>query len=88
MGKRVAKQTFVLYVNLNMLTCSIVFVAWALPRETLSGLIGRWATTETGWKRKFAIPAAWVVDRIYFWEPNHCRLNALQEAAARRELYE
>lgn len=87
MARRVARQAFVLYVNTNMLTCSIVFVAWALPRETISGLMGRWAVTETGWKRVTGVIGSWIVDRIYFWEPNHCRLNAAQEAEARRALY-
>lgn len=87
MVRFIAGRGFVLYVNLNILTCSVVFFAWAEPRETISALLGRWATTETGWKRSFAIPAAWIVDRIYFWEPNHCRLNAEQEREARKALY-
>ena len=87
MARFVGSRTFTLYVNLNILTCSIVFVAWAYPRETISALLGRWATTEIGWKRRVGVIGAWIVDRIYFWEPNHCRLNAEQEREARKALY-
>lgn len=83
----IASRAFVVYVNCNMLVCSIVFVAWALPRETVSGLLGRWALTEQGWKRHFAIPGAWLVDRIYFWEPGHCRAVYRLEQEARGVLY-
>jgi len=77
----------VLYVNSNMMVCSIVFVAWALPRETISGLLGRWKATGSTWQRRFAMPAAWVVDRIYFWEPNHCSEVYRMEEDARKALY-
>lgn len=87
MVRFIGSRSFVLYVNLNILACSVVFVAWALPRETISALLGRWATVESGWKRRVGVVGAWVVDRIYFWEPDHCRLNAAQEAEARKALY-
>jgi len=74
-------------VNANMLVCSVVFIAWALPRETISALLGRWAMTESDWRRTFGTVGAWIVDRLYFWEPDHCRLNARQEAEARKALY-
>lgn len=83
----IASRGFVFYVNCNMLFCSVVFLAWALPRETVSGLLGRWLTTEAGWKGKFAIPAVWLVDRLYWWEPDHCRSVYRMEEAARAALY-
>lgn len=80
-------QLFVVYVALNMALCALVFMAWALPRETISGLLGRWETTKTGWQYQFAVAATAVVDRIYFWEPNHCVEVFLCEADARKVLY-
>lgn len=75
------------YVAANMVVCAVVFLPWALPRETVSGLLGRWKTSERGLKRRFAVPAAWVVDRIYFWEPDHCAEVYRMEAEAREALY-
>lgn len=78
---------FVLYVATNMMVCAVVFAPWALPRETVSGLLGRWRCGAPGKRRSFARAAAWVVDRIYFWEPNHCVEVYLCERDARVVLY-
>jgi hypothetical protein len=86
-GRRLLCQAFVVYVALNMMICAIVFAPWALPRETISGLLGRWETIHTGWRRWFALAASAVVDRIYFWEPNHCVEVFLCEDEARKVLY-
>lgn len=80
-------RLFVLYVNCNMLVCSLLFLPWALPRETVSGLLGRWKSEESGMKYGFADYAAVVVDALYFWEPNHCVEVYLQERDARKALY-
>jgi len=80
-------QLFTLYVATNMTLCALIFAPWALPRETISGLLGRWKLRNSGKRRAFAKVAAAVVDRIYFWEPNHCVEVFLCEAAARRVLY-
>jgi len=80
-------QMFVVYVAVNMAICALAFAPWALPRETISGLLGRWETTKTGWRHRFAVVATAVVDRIYFWEPNHCVEVFLCEADARKVLY-
>lgn len=80
-------RVFVVYVNLNMLVCSLIFFPWARPRETISGLIGRWNSTETGWKRRFAKAARVIVDAIYFWEPRHCEVVHKEETEAHRILY-
>lgn len=84
---RLRCQAFVVYVATNMAVCAIVFAPWALPRETVSGLLGRWKVRTRGPKRLFARGAAMVVDRIYFWEPNHCVEVYHCEAEARRVLY-
>jgi hypothetical protein len=87
MGMRwLLSRLFVLYVALNMLICSIVFFPWALPRETISGLIGRWLMG-TGWKRTFAYYACVAVDKLYFWEPNHCAEVHCVEKRAHELLY-
>lgn len=85
--KAVRCQAFVVYVATNMAVCAFVFAPWALPRETVSGLLGRWKIHGTGWKRAFAKCAAVFVDRIYFWEPNHCVEVYLCERDARLVLY-
>jgi hypothetical protein len=87
MKRRVLCQLFMVYVAANMFVCALVFAPWALPRETISGLLGRWKCLSQGKRRRFAIGAAWVVDRIYFWEPDHCVQVYLCEHQARLVLY-
>ena len=70
-----------------MSVCAIVFMPWARPRETISGLLGRWRHTERGWKRKFARRACPVVDRLYWWDKNHCEEVYRLEQGARKVLY-
>lgn len=84
MVKRVA---FNIYVACNMLVCSILFAPWALPRETVSGLLGRWISTERGVKRWTGLVLGCVVDRLYFWEPDHCVSTYRLECKAREVLY-
>lgn len=75
------------YVAVNMAVCTLVFLPWAEPRETVSGLLGRWCLTETGWKRWLGCRGAKLVDRIYFWEVDHCRQVFHVERRARGVLY-
>ena len=86
-GRQLICQLFVVYVATNMMVCALVFAPWALPRETVSGLLGRWKCGKGKIKRPFAVVAGWVVDRIYFWEPNHCIAVFLCEEQARAVLY-
>jgi hypothetical protein len=86
-GRRVLCQLFMLYVAGNMFVCALVFAPWALPRETVSGLLGRWKSHQRGKRKVFAVVASAVVDRIYFWEPNHCVEVYLCEHQARMVLY-
>jgi hypothetical protein len=62
-------------------------VAWALPRETISGLLGRFQETGTPLQRLVGLALGAVVDRIYFWEPNHCVEVFRCEQKARQVLY-
>lgn len=81
------RQAFVLYVATNMAVCAVLFLPWAQPRETVSGLLGRWCLTEVGWKQRFGCRGARLVDRIYWWEADHCRQVFLVEHQARMVLY-
>lgn len=76
-------RLFVLYVASNMMLCAVIFAPWALPRETISGLLGRYMFRGS----RAARVGAWIVDRIYFWEPNHCIEVFLCERDARLVLY-
>lgn len=85
--RRLICQLFVVYVATNMMLCAMLFAPWALPRETISGLLGRWKCMHKGPKHYFAKAASWIVDRIYFWEPNHCVAVYKCELDARKVLY-
>lgn len=59
-------------IGANTLICAVVFAPWVMPRETISGILGRWSATEAGLKKAFAVRGAAVVDALVFWEPDHC----------------
>ncbi len=80
-------RLLVLYLVVNMTICALIFMPWAKPRETISGLLGRWSMTEGGLKWWFGWAASAVVDWIYFWEPDHCASVYVVENAARAVLY-
>ncbi len=86
-GRWLLCRLFVLYVAANMAVCAILFMPWALPRETVSGLLGRWKARPGGRRQRFAVILARVVDRIYFWEPDHCTMVFKCEHDARAVLY-
>lgn len=70
-----------------MMLCAILFAPFALPRETISGLLGRWEVTKHGAKHWVGRIGSAIVDRIYFWEPDHCVEVYLCEVEARAVLY-
>lgn len=70
-----------------MALCAVLFAPWALPRETISGILGRWKVEEKRTKRKVAGVVGCVVDTIYFWEPDHCVEIYKCERRAREILY-
>ena len=78
----IARRLFVVYVACNMLTCALLLLPWAYPRETISGFIGRYAM----YGRRWARAVEWVIDRLYFLEHRHCATTYLQEAKIRIEL--
>jgi hypothetical protein len=86
---RILRALFVVYVAINMLACSVVFCFWAVPRETISGFMGRKVslTAKGTWQHGLARIGEWIVNRIYFWEPNHCVEVYKQEKQARAALY-
>lgn len=71
-----------------MLACALLFLPWALPRETISGLLGRWRVTGSGLRWWFGYAAGGVVDALFRWEPDHCVQVYLQERDARKVMYE
>lgn len=85
--RRFLSRVFVVYIVLNMALCAVVFLPWALPRETISGLLGRWISTERGWKRVTGLLLGAIADRIYWWEPAHCVEVYKCEHRAREVLY-
>lgn len=76
-----------LYVASNMLVAAIVFLPWAMPRETISGVLGRWKLTEHGLRGHVGRFLSWFVDRLYWWDYNHCEEVYRVEQEAREVLY-
>lgn len=85
--RQIQCQAFVVYVAGNMALCAILFAPWALPRESISGLLGRWELTEAGMKQRCGAAISAVVDKVHFWEPNHCNEVYWIEEKARAVLY-
>ena len=50
------------WVTASMVLCSILFFPWFLPRETVSGLAGRWCYCVNSRRRRFAIGLASILD--------------------------
>lgn len=77
------------WITFSMILCAAVFFPWFLPRESTSGLLGRWLAKETGWKQSFAIFMSPIIDRI-FHKPfgmESCIETHFLEEAAREALY-
>lgn len=68
----------VILIGLNVLACTALFWWCCRPRETLSGLAGRYAMRG---HRGAAVVAA-VIDVLFWFDPDHCRGVARLEAAA------
>lgn len=68
----------VILICLNMLACTALFWWCCRPRETLSGLAGRYAMRG----HSVATVAASVIDALFWFDPDHCREVARLEAAA------
>lgn len=84
----ILRPVFVLYLVLNMLVCATVFAGFALPRETVSGLTGRWATCGNTWQMWLARRALEpFINLLYFWEVDHCRVTYHMEYNVRQILY-
>lgn len=89
MGDFLRRRAYYLWVTLSMALCAVVFLPWFLPRETTSGLIGRWVAQENDWRHVFALRVAPWIDWL-FHEPfgiESCLLIYDREEAARRALY-
>lgn len=67
--------------------CALLFAPWVYPRETLSGLMGRWAATERGVRGAVGRTGARLIDWLHWWEPHHCHVTFLLENEYRRAAY-
>lgn len=85
--KTIKRIAFNIYLCLNMLLCAVVFAPWALPRETISGFLGRLKASSTGVAKVFGAIGSIIPDAIYFWEPDHCVEVYRVEEKAREILY-
>jgi hypothetical protein len=85
---RLKRSLFVVYVATDMMLCALFFSWWALPRETISGFLGRTSfVSKPGPRRRLAELGRFLVDRVYFWEEDHCAMVYREECDARRALY-
>lgn len=80
------RRTVFWIVAVNQVVCATVFFPWFRPRETVSGLMGRWRAEESGWKYRLGRCVANHLDRTI-----HCTETCYQvyllEEQARRVLY-
>ena len=87
MGWQIAKRSKFWIVAVNQAVCATIFFPWFRPRETVSGLMGRWCATERGWKLALARPMVRLLNStIHCVETCH-RVYELEEEA-RRVLYQ
>lgn len=70
---------FRVYLSVNMLIAAIM--PWSKPRETISGMCGR-LSANCVVARVFAI----VIDKLYWYEIDHCADTARCESRARKVL--
>ena len=81
-----AKTTiYVIYLSLNTLLCALMFFPWAQPRETISGITGRWLTDGKKWQ--IACASFFVKPIDWAHETGHCVDTYLREQAMRAALY-
>jgi hypothetical protein len=66
-----------------MTLCALLFFPWVEPRETLSGIAGRYAAKGTLVAR--AVAAA--IDALHWWEPDHCYVTFRLEQDLRDRFY-
>lgn len=89
MGRWLRRRAYYLWVTFSIALCAVLFLPWFYPRETTSGIIGRWLSQETGWRHRFARRVAPWIDRL-FHAPmgvETCEETFRLEAAAREALY-
>ena len=61
----IKRRLYFLWITFSIVCCALLFLPWFYPRETMSGLMGRWYITETGRKRRFAgVVVPWL-DRLF-----------------------
>lgn len=77
------------WITFSCALCAVMFFPWYLPRESISGLLGRWLTQETGIKHRFAVKVAPVIDMLFHspWGLESCEETYALEQASREALY-
>lgn len=83
--KRAKMTVYVIYLSLNTLLCSLLFFPWAQPRETISGITGRWLIEGETWQIACASFLVKPIDWAH--RPNHCVDTYLAEQAMQTALY-
>jgi len=83
--QRMRNVIYVIYLPINMLFCALVFAPWVQPRETVSGLTGRWLVDGSRWQIRTSRFFAAIIDRAH--EPGHCVETFKLEKAMRVGLY-
>lgn len=83
------RRGYYLWITFSMVLCAIAFLPWFLPRETTSGLLGRWLSRETGRRLVFARRVAPVIDALFHtpFGLESCAATFRLEEAAREALY-
>lgn len=85
----IKRRLFYLWVTFSMSLCAALFWPWAYPRETVSGLMGRWACGR-GFRRRVGRRVGDVIDGYihpYVGTDETCIEIYQMEREARRVLY-
>jgi len=83
------RRLYYVWITASIAGAAVFFFPWFLPRETISGLMGRWSVTERGLRARVALRTVPLIDAIFhrpFGMEDCVRIYELEEAA-RRALY-
>jgi hypothetical protein len=85
----IKRRFYYSWITFSVLVCATCFFPWFLPRESTSGLLGRWLTQETDWRHAFARKAAPVIDMLFHtpFGLESCEDTSRLEQASREALY-
>ena len=84
------QRAFFLWVTFSMTLCAVLFLPWFLPRETVSGLMGRWSLRIYGTRRQVGRAVSRFLDGVIHpvvGTTETCVQIHRMERAARKLLY-